>query len=165
MKNKRLLCVGCILLMGGLSMWAQTHFYYQPPTGFCGDPMPFYDDHSSTFRVYYLQEYRPNELYTFHPVYALETNDLVHYAELGEVLPHGTTGDTDAAIGAGSVIRNHIDNTYYFFYTGNSASGKQCVPSGYIHRPFRAGDVYQRQYVLHQPYIRPLRQTMDNPLL
>ena len=127
MKNKRLLCVGCVLLMGGLSMWAQSHFYYQPPIGFCGDPMPFYDDHSSTFRVYYLQEYRPNELYTFHPVYALETNDLVHYAELGEVLPHGTTGDTDAAIGTGSVIRNHKDNTYYFFYTGNSASGKQCV--------------------------------------
>lgn len=121
-----LLCV-----FGSLALWAQTNFYYQPATGFCGDPMPFYDTNSSLFRIYYLQEYRPNAAETYHPVFAIETNDLVRYSSLGEVLPTGTKDDDDAAIGTGSVIFNEKDNTYYLFYTGNSYSpysgSKQCV--------------------------------------
>lgn len=94
-------------------------YYYQPSGGYCGDPMPFYDEQQGVFRIYYLQEFRPNPEGTYHPIYAIETSDLVHYATLGEVLPTGSISDQDAALGTGSVIRCCNDNLYYFFYTGN----------------------------------------------
>ena len=94
-------------------------FYYQPSVGYCGDPMPFYDTNADVFRIYYLHDMRPNPEWTFHPVYAIETNDLVHYTALGEVLPTGDRYAKDAMIGTGSVIYCQQDNTYYFFYTGN----------------------------------------------
>ena len=81
--------------------------------------MPFYDAQSGLFRIYYLQEFRPNDPATYHPVYAVETRDFVNYGESGEVLPTGGREDQDAAIGTGSVIRCHKDGLYYLFYTGN----------------------------------------------
>ena len=81
--------------------------------------MPFYDAQSGLFRIYYLQEFRPNDPATYHPVYAIETMDLTHYNALGEVLPTGNRWAQDAAIGTGSVIRCHKDGLYYLFYTGN----------------------------------------------
>ena len=81
--------------------------------------MPYYDDNAHAFRIYYLQEFRPNDLATYHPVYAVETRDFVNYGESGEVLPTGGREDQDAAIGTGSVIRCHKDGLYYLFYTGN----------------------------------------------
>ena len=101
-----------------LSVGAQNGYYYQPAQGWCGDPMPFYDEESGEFAVYYLQEYRPNDWATYHPVHRITTHDFVNYGESGEVLPTGTRWDQDAAIGTGSVIKAH-DNTYYFYYTGN----------------------------------------------
>lgn len=94
-------------------------YYFQPSNGFCGDPMPFYDTQAGVFRIYYLQEFRPNPEVTYHPIYAAETGDLVHYTALGEVLPTGTAYDQDAAIGTGSVIYRAENSTYYLFYTGN----------------------------------------------
>ena len=98
---------------------ASEGFYYQPANGWCGDPMPFYDVQNQLFRVCYLQEFRPNDYATYHPVYALETEDMVHYTELGEVLPTGDRWAQDAAIGTGSVIWVEAQQMYYFFYTGN----------------------------------------------
>jgi len=114
---KRLLLIiplFCLALLVG----AQNGYYYQPAQGWCGDPMPFYDAESGEFRVYYLQEYRPNDWATYHPVHMISTTDFVNYGESGVVLPTGTRWDQDAAIGTGSVIKAH-DNTYYFYYTGN----------------------------------------------
>ena len=109
-----------LLLCYSLLGWAaQEGYYYQPASGWCGDPMPFYDAQSGLFRIYYLQEFRPNDPATYHPVYAIETMDLTHYNALGEVLPTGNRWAQDAAIGTGSVIRCHKDGLYYLFYTGN----------------------------------------------
>ena len=92
-------------------------YYYQPSQGWCGDPMPFYDTQNQLFRICYLQEFRPNDYATYHPVYALETKDMVHYTELGEVLPTGNRWALDAAIGTGSVIWCEAQQKYYFFYS------------------------------------------------
>lgn len=107
----------CSILSG---MAAQTDgYYYQPAQGWCGDPMPFYDTQSELFRIYYLQDFRPNNIATYHPVYAVETADMTHYTALGEVLPTGNMWAQDAAIGTGSVIWCEAQQKYYFFYTGN----------------------------------------------
>ena len=80
--------------------------------------MPFYDESAGEFRVYYLQEYRPNDWATYHPVHMISTTDFVNYGESGVVLPTGNRWAQDAAIGTGSVIKAHT-GTYYFYYTGN----------------------------------------------
>lgn len=103
-------------------------FYFQPEVGFVGDPMPFYDPVQQTFRVYYLQEYRPNGK-TYHPIFAVETANLYDYRELGEVLPTGSfTYNQDAAIGTGSVVYVAKENTYYCYYTGHkdAAGESEC---------------------------------------
>ena len=95
-------------------------FYFHPNVGFVGDPMPFYDPIAKNFRVYYLQEFRPNGA-TYHPVYAVETTDLTSYQYKAQVLPTGGYHDQDAAIGTGSVVYCEKDQTYYFYYTGNKS--------------------------------------------
>ena len=116
-RNVLTCCIGWIALCAFAG--GPNGYYYQPAAGWCGDPMPYYDDNAHAFRIYYLQEFRPNDLATYHPVYAVETRDFVNYGESGEVLPTGGREDQDAAIGTGSVIRCHKDGLYYLFYTGN----------------------------------------------
>lgn len=106
----------CIL---HFALCASAAFYYQPQTGYVGDPMPFYDPVSQNFRIYYLQEFRPNSA-TYHPVYAVETEDMVNYTTLGEVLLTGVLNTQDAAIGTGSVAYVASTRTYYFYYTGHN---------------------------------------------
>lgn len=115
---KRILSILLFCTLSGIA-FSTEGYYYQPASGWCGDPMPFYDAQSGLFRIYYLQEFRPNDPATYHPVYAIETMDLTHYNALGEVLPTGNRWAQDAAIGTGSVIRCHKDGLYYLFYTGN----------------------------------------------
>ena len=115
---KRILSILLFCTLSGIA-FSTEGYYYQPASGWCGDPMPFYDAQSGLFRIYYLQEFRPNDPATYHPVYAVETRDFVNYGESGEVLPTGGREDQDAAIGTGSVIRCHKDGLYYLFYTGN----------------------------------------------
>ncbi len=93
--------------------------YYKPYVGYVGDPMPFYDSISETFKVLYLQDYRPNPVGTYHPIWGVETKDAAHYVSLGEIIPCGTLTDQDAAIGTGSTAYNPQDGLYYTFYTGN----------------------------------------------
>ena len=91
--------------------------YYAPYTGFVGDPMPFYDTNTKSFKVLYLQEFRPNQA-TFHPFWGLETTDAANYDQLGQVLPTGSTAEQDAHLGTGCIVYNEDDRLYYIYYTG-----------------------------------------------
>ena len=91
--------------------------YYKPYVGYVGDPMPFYDPVAQDFKILYLQEYRPNQEATYHPIWGVSTTDAASYTSLGELIPTGTAAEADAALGTGSTIYNESDNLYYTFYT------------------------------------------------
>lgn len=93
--------------------------YYKPYNGYVGDPMPFYDPQAKDFKVMYLQEYRPNQAGTYHPIWAVSTPDAASYTSLGELISCGGLAEQDAAIGTGSTVYNPSDKLYYTFYTGN----------------------------------------------
>lgn len=67
----------------------------------------------------YLQEYRPNQAGTYHPIWAVSTQDAASYTSMGELISCGGLSEQDAAIGTGSTIYNPSDKLYYTFYTGN----------------------------------------------
>lgn len=92
--------------------------YYKPYVGYVGDPMPFYDPVAKEFKVLYLQDYRPNQAVTYHPIWGVSTTDAASYTSLGELIPCGTASELDAALGTGSTI--YHDGTYYTFYTAHS---------------------------------------------
>lgn len=92
--------------------------YYKPYVGYVGDPMPFYDPVQKDFKVLYLQDYRPNQAVTYHPIWGVSTSDAASYTSLGELIPCGTASELDAALGTGSTI--YHDGTYYTFYTAHS---------------------------------------------
>lgn len=96
--------------------------YYKPAVGYVGDPMPFYDPVAQDFKILYLQEYRPNQEATYHPIWGLSTADAASYVSLGELIPTGMAAEADAALGTGSTIYNESDKLYYTFYTGHTAS-------------------------------------------
>lgn len=93
--------------------------YYKPSVGYVGDPMPFYDPQAKDFKIMYLQEYRPNQAGTYHPIWAVSTQDAASYTSMGELISCGGLSEQDAAIGTGSTIYNPSDKLYYTFYTGN----------------------------------------------
>ena len=93
--------------------------YYKPYAGFVGDPMPFFDPNTKSYKVLYLQEFRPNMAGTYHPFWGLETTDIANYTSLNEVLPTGSRAEQDAALGTGCVVYNEQDKLYYIFYTAN----------------------------------------------
>ena len=92
---------------------------YKPAVGYVADPMPFYDPVAKDYKVMYLQDYRPNQVATYHPIWAVSTDDAASYVSMGELVPCGGASEQDAAIGTGSVIYNPKDELYYVFYTGN----------------------------------------------
>ena len=92
--------------------------YYKPYVGYVGDPMPFFDPVAKDFKVMYLQDYRPNQAVTYHPIWGVVTSDAASYESMGELIPCGSATELDAAIGTGSTIYN--DGTYYTFYTAHS---------------------------------------------
>lgn len=92
--------------------------YYKPYVGYVGDPMPFFDPVANNFKVMYLQDYRPNQAVTYHPIWGVVTSDAASYESLGELIPCGTATELDAAIGTGSTI--YHEGTYYTFYTAHS---------------------------------------------
>lgn len=93
--------------------------YYKPYVGYVGDPMPFYDPVEKDFKVLYLQDFRPNQTGTYHPIWGVSTKDAANYTSLGELISCGGLYEQDAAIGTGSTIYNPTDKLYYTFYTGN----------------------------------------------
>ena len=100
--------------------------YYNPQIGRCGDPMPFYDQNTGDFKVLYLQEYVNNGP-TYHPFWAVATNDGANYRSLGEILPTGSSVmDADAALGTGCAVYSEAEKQYYIYYTGHAfISGSQ----------------------------------------
>ena len=93
--------------------------YYKPYVGYVGDPMPFYDPIEKDFKVLYLQDFRPNQAGTYHPIWGVSTKDAASYTSLGELISCGGLYEQDAAIGTGSTLYNPADKLYYTFYTGN----------------------------------------------
>ncbi len=93
--------------------------YYKPAVGYVGDPMPFYDAKVGDFKILYLQDFRPNQAGTYHPIWAVATKDAANYESLGELIPCGGISEQDAALGTGSTVYNDADGLYYTFYTGN----------------------------------------------
>ena len=98
--------------------------YYAPYTGYVGDLMPFFDSNANSFKVLYLQEFRPNPVGTYHPFWGLETKDAANYTSLNEVLPTGGIAEQDAALGTGCVAYSEADHLYYIYYTGNKHQPK-----------------------------------------
>ncbi len=92
--------------------------YYKPYVGNVGDPMPFYDPVAGDFKIMYLQDFRPNQAVTYHPIWCVSTKEAVSYQSLGELIPCGAATELDAALGTGSTIYNA--GTYYTFYTAHS---------------------------------------------
>ncbi|MGM9847350.1 MAG: glycoside hydrolase domain-containing protein [Muribaculaceae bacterium] len=95
--------------------------YYQPQVGYVGDPMPFYDPVQKDYKIFYLQEYRPNSN-TYHPFWCLQTSDGATYESLGELISTGSVNELDGALGTGCTVYNEADKTYYTFYTAHSAN-------------------------------------------
>lgn len=93
--------------------------FWKPAVGYVADPMPFYDEAAGEWKIMYLQDFRPNQVATYHPFWGVSTRDAASYTSLGELLPCGGAQDQDAALGTGSVIYNPQDKLYYVFYTGN----------------------------------------------
>ena len=93
--------------------------YYKPSVGYVGDPMPFYDPKAGDFKILYLQDFRPNQTGTYHPIWGLSTTDGANYTQLGELIPCGGLQEQDAALGTGSTVYNDADGKYYTFYTCN----------------------------------------------
>lgn len=98
----------------------KSDIFYKPYVGYVGDPMPFFDPVENNFKVMYLQDFRPNQAYTYHPIWCVETSDAASYTSLGELICCGTDKELDAAIGTGSTI--YHEGTYYTFYTAHSPS-------------------------------------------
>ena len=94
--------------------------YFNPTSGRCGDPMPFYDPKTQEFRVLYLQEYEQNGPY-YHPIFAANTTDCANYVAKGEVVPTGNTPEAlDGAIGTGCAAYDPEADVYYVYYTGHT---------------------------------------------
>lgn len=98
---------------------AAQDIYYKPQSGYVGDPMPFYDPVAKDFKILYLQDYRPNPVGTYHPIWAVSTTDAASYTSLGELIPCGGINEQDAALGTGSTIYNESDKLYYTFFTAH----------------------------------------------
>ena len=92
--------------------------YYKPYDGYVGDVMPFFDPVTMDFKVFYLQDFRPNPVGSYHPIWAVRTQDGATYQSLGECVPCGSLDEQDAALGTGSAIYCAEEQTYYLYYTG-----------------------------------------------
>lgn len=92
--------------------------YYKPYVGYVGDVMPFYDPITKDFKVFYLQDFRPNPAGTYHPIWAVSTQDCASYQSLGECVSCGSLDEQDAALGTGSAIYCEQSQGYYLYYTG-----------------------------------------------
>lgn len=95
--------------------------FYTPVMGRVGDPMPFYDQKNGNFKVLYLQEYKDNMAYRYHPIWTVQTTDGASYEGLGEWLSVGANDyQQDAALGTGCCYYNEKDGLYYIYYTGHN---------------------------------------------
>lgn len=89
--------------------------FYQPPQGYVGDPMPYYNAGDNKFYLFYLYE-NANR----HPIFLTRTNGYGTFEGFTQILSAGPIGSQDEWIGTGSFIKK--DNTYYSFYTGHNGN-------------------------------------------
>lgn len=99
--------------------------FFKPQIAWVGDVMPFYDESSETFHIFYLQDWRP-AAGIIHPVWDVETKDFSTYRNNREAIPLGKNYEQDVTIGTGGAIRAQ-DGKYHFFYTGEMADNKDCM--------------------------------------
>lgn len=90
--------------------------FFRPDPHWVGDVIPYVFE--GVFYLYYLHEQRtsPKPGTSWHLV---TTEDLVHYTDRGEVLPHGDDEDADFNAYTGSVITDD-DGLHHLFYTGQN---------------------------------------------
>ncbi len=85
--------------------------------GFVGDTMPYFE--GDTFNVFYLDDLRDGQQ-GYHPWSVMKTKDFTQLEDMGEVIPFGSTIESqDIALGTGSVIKDE-SGTYHAFYTGHN---------------------------------------------
>ena len=90
----------------------------------CGDLMPFYRD--GKFILLFLYKYC---------IYAVETEDFVHYGECRLVLQNGSPEEQDWHAATGSVF--YYNDKFYFYYTG-FCEGNRGVPGKHEQAILRA---------------------------
>ena len=92
-------------------------YYYKPQNAAAADFIPFWYD--GKFRLFYLHDWRDIDNYgTGVPWYLIETEDLLHFDEKGEVIPRGTPEEPDNYIFTGSIIR--ANDQFHIFYTAHN---------------------------------------------
>lgn len=103
----------------------KSDLYLKPYVGYVGDPMPFYDPSSSTFKILYLHDMRNGNSTIYHPAHELETKDGSAYINHNEAIACGGAEEDDPALGTGSTVM--ADGKYYTFYTGHKAASPREV--------------------------------------
>ncbi len=103
----------------------KSDLWFKPYVGYAGDPMPFYDEASRTFKILYLEDLRDGDSEVYHPIYELSTIDASSYTNYGEAIPCGGAAEDDPAMGTGSTVVK--GNKYYTFYTGHKSSSPREV--------------------------------------
>lgn len=103
--------------------------YPRPEDAYVGDVMPVTTEDG--VELYYLYDTDHNTQY-YHPIHKYVTKNFYEYEDMGEMVPCGVQGDTDPAIGTGSVVKGR-DGLYHCFYTGHDDNAylqqrdKECV--------------------------------------
>ncbi|HJA32372.1 MAG TPA: family 43 glycosylhydrolase [Candidatus Eisenbergiella pullicola] len=99
--------------------------FYRPVDGVCGDFIPYYE--APWYYLFYLKDFRDREKRGEGcPWYCVRSRDLLHWEELGEMLPRGTAQEQDLFVYTGSVFRDiEGDGAYHIFYTGHNPYFKE----------------------------------------
>lgn len=87
--------------------------YYKPYSGYIGDVMPMYDIKTQSFKIYYLQDYRPNPAGTYHPVWGLSYTADKGYINDGEVAQLVAHHVRDVGVGRSSRLFSTKKNISY----------------------------------------------------
>ncbi len=96
-------------------------FFPVPENSWVGDPVPFYNKHTGSFYIYYLDDLRDGAQ-GFHPWALFTTKDFLHFSDKGVVIPYTDAPRADdLALGTGSIIRDS-EGRYHAFYTGHNPS-------------------------------------------
>lgn len=93
--------------------------FFKPRIGWVGDVMPFYDESTNIFNIFYLQDWRENG--AIHPYWKVETNNFASYSNNALAISNGSSEEQDEALGTGCIMKGN-DGIYYAFYTGEKST-------------------------------------------
>ncbi|MBJ7220957.1 MULTISPECIES: glycoside hydrolase family 32 protein [unclassified Brenneria] len=92
-------------------------FFPRIPGSYIGDPMPFSEN--NRFYVFHLNDVRGGKDLGVHAWHLLESQNLYHYKNLGEVIPYINDLDNpELLLGTGSVIK--VGGVYHAWYTAHN---------------------------------------------